>query len=487
MSLRKLPWLRLAHRGLPFLLIGLVISPVAFGRSQLRSVAVDFTKNQVAEQETNVLRTSEGIGVFRQGDPAFFLSPSQNIPISDPNPFLSIAPSAEIQHFSPSQLQIQVRFSQDGSNWGPWMEVTRFEDGPQIPQLFIGNLMYQDSTMEYFQYMVLFSSQTQSLTTPRLTNLTFDFFSPGEVTALTPGMLYQRPEPMNELTGCDCPQPGFATRTDWNCPDGQNPSCTSPEFTTTTHMVIHHSAGPNSSTNWAATVLSIWNFHVNTNGWCDIGYNWVIDPNGVIYEGRGGGNNVKGAHFCAANSGTVGICLLGNYESTAPTPEALESLRKLLAWKACDSQLNPLGTSFHPSTGKNLSVISGHRDGCATQCPGDAFMPLMSNLRTEVDTALAACQGLSSIDPQAVLASFRMYPNPVSNNLFVSWDQTTVEDRGGWSLINAQGQQVAGESRRFTPGSASVTIGTRHLTPGMYLIQIRSGKVMLRKPVLVSH
>lgn len=469
-----------------FSVIITVMSLPANADSETQTFAVDFTKAQTAEQETNLLRTSEGISVFRQSDPAFFLSVPQTIPIPDASPFLTVAPAAVVENFDANLITLQVRFSQDGTTWNAWQPIHRFHDAEVISSYFVGDLMYIDTTIGFFQYMVVFNNSVQSLSQVKLKNLSFDFFSPGQVDAVTPGMLYQAPKPMNELTSCGCQQPGFATRTDWNCPDGQSPSCVSPEFSPTTHLIVHHSAGPNSSTNWAATVLSIWNFHVNTNGWCDIGYNWVIDPNGIVYEGRGGGNNVKGAHFCGANSGTVGICLLGNFESDTPTTAALASLRRLLAWKSCDSSLDPLGTSFHAGTGKNLEVISGHRNGCATQCPGNAFYPLFPTFRVEVDTALTACQSLSSIDPEAALPGFSMFPNPVDQILSVSWDQQTSKT-GQYQLLNAQGSVIEQNSLSLFPGKASFTVSTSDIPSGLYILQVESGEAALRKRIVVRH
>lgn len=469
-----------------FAVVMSVMSLTVQAESENQTFTVDFTEAQTAEQETNLLRTSDGISIFRKSDPAFFLSIPQTIPIPSASPFLAIAPAAVVENFDPNLITLQVRFSEDGTSWDAWKSIHRFHDAEVTSSYFVGDLIYVDTTIGFFQYMVLFNNSVQSLTQVKLKNLSFDFFSPGEVQAVTPGMLYQATKPMNELTSCGCQQPGFATRTDWNCPDGQSPSCASPEFTTTTHMIVHHSAGPNSSSNWAATVLSIWNFHVNTNGWCDIGYNWIIDPDGIVYEGRGGGNNVKGAHFCGANSGTVGICLLGNFESDPPTAAALASLRKLLAWKSCDSNLDPLGTTFHTGTGKTINVISGHRDGCSTQCPGDAFYPLFPTFRTEVDTALTACQSVSSIDTEAALPGFSLFPNPVNQILSVSWDQQTSET-GQYQLLNAQGSVIEEKAMNLFPGKASFTVMTSDIPAGLYILQVESGEAILRKRVVVRH
>src|SRR4029453_7682350 len=91
----------------------------------------------------------------------------------------------------------------------------------------------------------------------------------------------------------------------------------------------HSRSGP------AAIVKGIQLFHVQGNGWNDIGYNFLVDRFGTIYEGRDGGidRNVIGAHALGFNTGSVGIALLGTYGSTKPSPAALDAIAKLIAWR----------------------------------------------------------------------------------------------------------------------------------------------------------
>lgn len=191
-------------------------------------------------------------------------------------------------------------------------------------------------------------------------------------------------------------KPTVVFRIEWGCPDGQGSRWT-PQYTTVTHLIVHHSAGTNSSSDWAATVRGIWTFHSLTNnggrGWGDIGYNYLIDPNGIIYEGRGGGDNVIGAHFSCQNGGTMGVCMLGTFTSVSPTAAALTSLRRLLAWKAEQRGIDPLGTNYHAGTRLILPTISGHRHGnpavpqyaCTrTSCPGDNLYAQLAVIRTNV-------------------------------------------------------------------------------------------------------
>lgn len=190
----------------------------------------------------------------------------------------------------------------------------------------------------------------------------------------------------------------IVSRAAWGC----GPECAprvAPVFAPVTHLVVHHSAGANSASNWAAVVRSIWVLHVQGNGWNDIGYNYLIDPNGVIYEGRAGGDGVIGAHFSGVNTGTMGVCLMGTFGATPPMQSAIDSLRRLLVWQAAKWKLDPSGQSLHRSSNLVLNIISGHRDAGlsanasgTTECPGNAVYTYLPELRRRAATEYPACR-----------------------------------------------------------------------------------------------
>jgi hypothetical protein len=187
------------------------------------------------------------------------------------------------------------------------------------------------------------------------------------------------------------PKPPVVTRTEWECPDGQITTHGNLSFTTVTHLIVHHTAMgvEEPSSDWPALVRSIWNFHVSERGWADISYNYLIDPNGVIYEGRSGGDNVMGAHFSGVNAGTMAVALLGDFTAEAPTTDALDSLKEILAWKCDQCGLDPEGRSLHEASQLILNTISGHRDGPkATECPGEALYLLLPVIRAEIITLI---------------------------------------------------------------------------------------------------
>ena len=111
------------------------------------------------------------------------------------------------------------------------------------------------------------------------------------------------------------------------------------------HCIVHHSAGSNTDTNYVNTIRNIYLLHTQSNGWDDIGYNFVIAPNGVVFSGRDpqgvdDEDNIQGAHFCAKNGGTMGVCLLGNYNLVSPTQTMIDALEHLLVWKLNKEELS---------------------------------------------------------------------------------------------------------------------------------------------------
>ena len=161
---------------------------------------------------------------------------------------------------------------------------------------------------------------------------------------------------------------------------------------------MHHTGTPNDITDYAGLARGIFANELN-NGYIDIAYNWLIDPNGRIYEGRwaqdypagcphtGERNrpNVQGAHALHFNADTIGIGLMGDYSDVAPTPAMVDALVTLMTWKCARWGIDPLGTlpfvNSHGERVTGLANICGHRDTYATACPGDTVEAMLPSLR----------------------------------------------------------------------------------------------------------
>ena len=207
--------------------------------------------------------------------------------------------------------------------------------------------------------------------------------------------------------GAPAAQPPVVGRGQWGADESLRRG--SPSFAPVSKMVVHHTVTPNDDPDPASTVRAIHAYHVRANGWSDIGYNFLIDAAGRVYEGRWArtyrpgeapngespqGHGVVGAHASDNNEGSVGVALLGNFTNRPPSPAALESLTQLLAWKADRHNVDPLGSTAW-SRGRTLSTIVGHRDVGSTSCPGDRLYDGLPSLRH----AVAQRRGGAAADP----------------------------------------------------------------------------------------
>ena len=183
-------------------------------------------------------------------------------------------------------------------------------------------------------------------------------------------------------------------------------------FYPTQKLVVHHTAGANNDPDPAATVRAIYRYHAVTQGWGDIGYNFLVDEHGRVYEGRhsrdypagvspsgddAAGNGVTGAHTSGWNSGSVGIALLGTLADRDATPAARSALTDMLAWEAAKNRLDPMAVSpyVNPVSGASVTVptIAGHRDYASTECPGGPFYATLPALRSAVAARVSGGPG----------------------------------------------------------------------------------------------
>jgi len=194
-------------------------------------------------------------------------------------------------------------------------------------------------------------------------------------------------------------QPGIVTRAAWGADESYrslNPGCTQPLIASNVRFsVVHHTAGTNvyNATDSASIVRAIYYFHTNTNKWCDVGYNFLVDRFGTVFEGRFGGitNAVVGAHAEGFNTGSTGVAMMGTFSNVAVPSATYAAVRSLLAWKLALHGVDPNATII--ASGVPIRTIIGHRDVNATSCPGDMGQPLLPQLRTDVATTMGVPPG----------------------------------------------------------------------------------------------
>jgi len=167
------------------------------------------------------------------------------------------------------------------------------------------------------------------------------------------------------------PAPRIFSRAEWGANEALR-NC-GPDYASDVYMgIIHHTVNPNgySPAETPGIIRGIYAFHTQGQGWCDIGYNFLVDRYGTIYEGRFGGitNPVIGAHAAPYNPGSFGAAVIGDFSAAGPTAESVNALVALFRWKLSVHGVNPYAGVF--INGGWFDPIVGHRDVNQTACPG---------------------------------------------------------------------------------------------------------------------
>ncbi|MGI8477572.1 MAG: peptidoglycan recognition protein family protein, partial [Thermomicrobiales bacterium] len=158
-----------------------------------------------------------------------------------------------------------------------------------------------------------------------------------------------------------------------------------PEYQFVEHVIIHHTATLN-TTDPYLEMRSIYQYHAVEQGWGDIGYNYLVDRQGRVFEGRFGGDNVVGGHAFQYAYGSSGIGTLGTFSAVDVTDSCRAAIVAITAW--CGRNLDPAAkTDFHET--RLLPTVAGHRDVNESECPGDVLWSDLPGIRTAVAQLLA--------------------------------------------------------------------------------------------------
>ncbi|MFI6880154.1 peptidoglycan recognition protein [Streptomyces sp. NPDC050400] len=276
------------------------------------------------------------------------------------------------------------------------------------------------------------------------------------------------------------PKPPITSRAGWGADESkvEDP----PEYNPDVKAVfVHHTDGANdySCADSASIVRGIYAYHVDVEGWNDIGYNFLVDKCGTVFEGRKGGTDlpVLGAHTYGWNRESVGIAVLGNYVSTSGSNAALTSIARIAAWRlgqygadpagtvqltAGATQKNYFGTSYTAGTKYTFNRISAHRDGFNTQCPGTSLYSQLPTVRT---WAAGPVAGLKTTTVDGAAKSGTTYYT--KGAVTVHWSATTPA-----SLISKYELLVDGKTAATATGSATSAATT--LAAGSHTVAVRA-------------
>jgi flagellar hook assembly protein FlgD len=387
----------------------------------------------------------------------------------------------------PGAVSLRLRTSLDGSSWSSWrvapLELAAEAGGP--PQAFTEPVWTGAARYVQVQAFAAGAGAPAALTGVRLVALDPSEDS-GTASPILRGVLraagVSGAGDAAPLTAAGAPK--IVTRRQWGADESLRGG--RPDYAPVKMAFIHHTASGNTYTaaEAPAVMRGIYAYHTRSLGWSDIGYNFLVDRFGTIYEGRYGGmkRGVVGAQVLGFNRGSTGISVIGDFAAAAPPAAALASLQRLLAWKLKIHHLNPRGTAklrcdasdrFARGATVTFSVIAGHRDANSTECPGNILYPLLPTVRLE-----------ASGRPQApIIALVRVTSARFSPNDDGVLDETTLSlsltKRAGWSIEvrDPAGRQVGSYSGKGTSDEVTwkgLDAGGQRHADGVYTAVVRA-------------
>lgn len=381
--------------------------------------------------------------------------------------------------------EVLVRF-RHGSAWGDWQPMG--EDGAQSEGRFTSALVSGDDADAYQVRVPAGVGGPRSVAI----NTTDGPVSSGAASA---------------SVGCPVQTAALAfdyqSRCEWGADESIRFDSTGTEkwpsqYSPVQKLTVHHTATQNDDPDPAARVRAIYRYHTVDNGWGDIGYQFLVDEAGNVYEGRytdddpdtmpgyraGSMEGVVGAHVGGWNSGNLGVSMLGTLTDRAPTADAQAGLERTLAELATRSGIDPTGsgTYVNPANGATWTGpnIPGHRDFSATDCPGGVAYDLLPQIRQNVAARMAGAPVLTDTTAPVISA---MQASVKGTRATVTWSTdepadsqveywrsggpVTTTARDG-ALVTGHSVQISGLRKRTTYSFRVVSAdaaGNRSVSP----------------------
>jgi hypothetical protein len=387
-----------------FAVLLLVLAGVGLGLPAPHAAAVD----DVRTPPSTVMRTVQGLQAA---------SPSAAAKLRGARSVRSRAFEAPIPFTMvgfdvPDGARLRYRTSEDATSWSPWRDAPTYAQAGDAPAPADGGPAWASST------------EPEWVGEARWVQVDVDGGSPADVAVSvmdTMGRsrslkarasdalssLWQE-RPTGAVAHAVVPQPKMTSRSRWGAGASRTPRYSSSVRAAT----LHHTAGSNTYAckDAPGIVRAIWNYHAKKLGWGDIGYHFLVDKCGRIYEGRAGGikRAVLGAHAGGFNTSTFGISIMGDFTRTLPPPAAREAVAQTVAWKFSIHRINPTGRVTLTSAGSTrykkgvrvtLPTFFVHRDVSKTTCPGDRLMREVPAIRRRV-ASLVATHGMAPLPPE---------------------------------------------------------------------------------------
>jgi N-acetylmuramoyl-L-alanine amidase len=299
------------------------------------------------------------------------------------------------------KLEAQVRARRRGGGWTPWMALhgagDHAPDGVRPPA---GTEPAYTGAADVFQLRLRGSA--------RGVRARFVRAQPTARSARHKTGKRRKPKARVRAHKSQSSQPAIISRTEWG--GDSVPPRAAPQYGEIQAAFVHHTVNSNdyAPEESAGIVLGIARYHRDSNGWNDIGYNFLVDKYGQVFEGRAGGIDqaVIGAQAQGYNSVSTGIACIGTFTAEPQTEPGLDALARLIGWKLSLHGVPTEGTVVVSSRGGSsnryasgtpvtLERIPGHRDGDSTSCPGEALYAQLPDLRARATRYAGPLAGIT--------------------------------------------------------------------------------------------
>lgn len=312
--------------------------------------------------------------------------------------------------------EIEIRVLAASGTWSPWQALHRDH---HVPPTVEGPVHFNP---------VLQTGSSYELRTRNPDDLAFIEASTLN-TAANPGLL-GNPDDEEEIELIDgfiIPRAAWGANEDFRHEgqDPDNPIAWPPRYSAIKRVIVHHTATEFGWEDPAAVVRAIYHYHAVVLDWTDIGYNFLIDVYGNVYEGRYGGPGVIGGHAMEYNTGSLGVALIGSFTGAMPPQPAQDALVRLIRTRAPD--VDPSIAADWLDWG-DVPNICGHGDVMTTECPGSDLHALLPAVRGRLagSTPVYFPAPIRLYDPK--IASFEAGPALIAPDGLIELRATITQD-----------------------------------------------------------
>jgi hypothetical protein len=353
-------------------------------KSQIRQVA--FVKSSVTTMRTARNATGSFLSATGAPDPISIARAVAVTPVQDVAGAVTVVgvtwPRGAIS--AKDEYQIRTLKGRTWSQWEPFdTDPADAPDPAEAANATGGTSPYLVTGASKYEVRSLITDPTTPLAANAPTTATVQVVDPGTSSA---DSVQQAPGAASATAA----RPGIYPRTAWGADESLRRGA--PSYGKVMLGFVHHTVSTNSYTadQVPALIRGMYAYHVQSLGWSDIGYNFLVDRFGRTWEGRYDGMDkaVVGAQTLNFNSVSMGVSAIGNFEVAAAPQAMTDAVKRILAWKFSLAGIPATGSVL--ANGKYLQRVSGHRDAFATSCPGRYLYAKLPEIRTGAAAMMSA-------------------------------------------------------------------------------------------------